>query len=130
MFSMLPQATQPTNPFLLFGLTIVVLALIYPLIVICEVVVYQLRRWGTFRDCLKTAALVNAVSSAMGVVLMLVVPRPATWQLFIFLAMAIAIEAVLLNRIRPGQSKANWTLAIWANGVSYVVLILPAFRFQ
>jgi hypothetical protein len=130
MFSMLPQATTPPNPFLMFALTLVALATIFPLIVVCEVVVFQIMRWGKFRVCLKAAAQVNAASSAIGLGLMLLIPRPEVWQLLIFLVLAIVIEALLLNRIKPGARKANWTVSLLANAISYIVLILPAFRFQ
>jgi hypothetical protein len=130
MFSLLPQTPTPPNPFLLLGLTLLALATIFPLIVVCEVVVFQIMRWGAFRACLKAAAQVNAVSSAIGLGLMLLAPRPNVWQLLIFLALSIVMEALLLNRIKPGASKANWIVSLLANAVSYIVLILPAFRFQ
>jgi hypothetical protein len=130
MFSSLFNAPLPPHPALIVLLTLVALAALFPLIVITEVIVYQLMRWGRLRECVATAAKVNALTFVVGVAGTLLAPQPALWQLLVFLGLATSLEAFLLQRIRPNAAKANWTVAILANVLSYVVLILPAFQFR
>lgn len=112
------------------ALTLMALTMLLPLIVVFEVIAFQLMRWGPLRACVKTAVQVNAITFVIGLALTFLVPKPNLWQLLIYLAFAIVTEALLLTRIKPGSTRLSWSVSILANAISYIVLILPAFRFQ
>ncbi|MFZ6030911.1 MAG: hypothetical protein ACOYYS_24655 [Chloroflexota bacterium] len=130
MFSIFFEPTTPANPLLLLLLTLVTLITVYLLIVVAEASVYQWMGWGNLRACIKTAAQVNTLTFLVGVALMLIFPKPALWHLLVFLLVAVTVEALWLTRIRPDRPRANWTVSIVANAVSYMVLILPPFLAQ
>lgn len=130
MFSILLTSTIAPNHLLVLLLTLIALASIFPLIVLVEMVILQLMRWGKFKSCIKAAIQVNGATFFIGIILVFIVPKPELWQLLIFLVLAILIEATLLNHLKPNTPQANWTVSILSNLVSYTILILPAFQFQ
>jgi len=130
MFDYLSAPTLPGGMFGLFLLTLLSLFSILPLVVLVEYVVIQLLRWGKFRQTLGAAIKMNLVSFIVGLALMLMIPEPDTWQLLLFLGVAIVIETGILAMLKKGVLRENLVAAVLANGVSYIVLILPAFRFR
>jgi len=130
MFSILPAFSADSNLILFTILTFVALLMVYAMIVIIEVAVLQIMRWGEFRSCLKAGALMNIVSFLVGFGLMLLVPKPALWHLFIFMIIATLIEGIILGRFKPGSLKQNWLTALIANLASLIILLVPAFMFQ
>ncbi len=110
-------------------LTALSLASFFPLIVLVEYVALQLLGWGKFRACLKAAFRMNLISYVVSILLMLFVPQPTTWQLLLNLALTIGIETGVLNLLKRNAWKSNLKAAIIANVASYIIWILPAFRF-
>jgi hypothetical protein len=111
-------------------LTVLSLLSILPLIILIEYVALHLLRWGKFRQCLNASVRMNALTFVVGIGFILAYPKPDEIQLLVFWAIATGLETVILMVLRKSKTRANLAAAIVANAVSYVVLILPAFRFQ
>lgn len=130
MFSTL---NQPANPGVAPGmllLTALALGIVWALIVLIELVVLQLLRWGNFRQALRASAIMNAISSVVGLVLLLAFPQPSVWGLLGSGALAGMIETAVLVRLRRGDVRENAIAALVANLASYLVLVLPAYLFR
>lgn len=110
---------------LLFAILIMVLLLI----ILFEGVVMQLLRWGTFRQSIKAAAVMNLASVLVWLLMIGLVGQLGIIALLMGLLLSILIESAVLIRLEPGQTRYNIFVVIVANLVSYLVLLLPAFMF-
>jgi hypothetical protein len=113
---------------LLIG-TLITILLLFLLISVIETVVLQSLRWGNFRQCIKASLVMNAVSSIVSLVLTILVQRPALWGLLVAWGLSVLIEGWVLRAIRREPASLNWLVAVAANLVSYLLLILPAYLF-
>jgi hypothetical protein len=114
------------SPVLLVGLAVALFILVVLLIVVIESAVLQWMRWGELRRSLTASFWMNAASSLVGLVFLVLVPSFGRWLLIIGWALAVIIEALVLMRLKPGAVRQNWLVSTIANLVSYLVLILPA----
>jgi hypothetical protein len=42
---------------------------------------------------------------------------------------AVLLEGLVLNQLKPGARQLNWLVTVLANLVSFLILILPVFFF-
>ncbi len=111
-------------------LVILLFAILIFLITLVEMVVLQLLQWGNTRQSLRASLAMNIPSSAAGMLLLLLFPHPDLRKLAIAWVIFVAIEGVVLSRIRPQTLRYNWLVTAIANLASYMILILPAFLFR
>ena len=109
---------------LLLGLALLILVVL--LIVVIESAVLQLMRWGDFKRSLSGALWMNAASSLVGLPFVLLVPRFGYPSLLIGWMLTVIIEALVLTRLKPEARRQNWVIAIIANIISYLIVILPS----
>jgi hypothetical protein len=119
------------------GLTIALVALavgafflLFLLIVVIESAVLQLLNWDKFRPSLRSAFLMNLASILFSGVFLFLVPRLGLLGLLVAWVISVSIEGFVLNRLKPGPTIHNWMVAITANLVSYLLLLLPTFMFS
>lgn len=111
-------------------LTILSVAILVFLIALVEMVALQLLRWGNTRQSLRASLAMNIVSSAAGILLLVLFPQPGLMDLLAGWFILVAIEGGVLTRLRPQTPRYNWFIAGAANLASYLILILPAFLFR
>ena len=120
------------GPSLLLGLgfTIAALAIMFALIVIVESTVMQLMSWGALRHCLKDAFWMNLASTLIGFFFLALVPRFGYWGLLLAWAISVIIEALVLGRLNRQAGRKSWLVALVANLVSYLLLMLPTYLYS
>jgi hypothetical protein len=109
------------------ALTAGFLVLLFSLIVLVESVVLQVLRWGSFKRSLRGSFWMNLASTLVGFLVLSLVPRLGFFGLLVAWTLSVLIEWAILARFQPGQKRYTLTLALSANLVSYLLLILPAF---
>ena len=109
------------------ALTAGFLVLLFSLIVLVESVVLQVMRWGSFKRSLRGSFWMNLASTLVGFFVLSLVPRLGFLGLLVAWMLSVLIEWAVLARFQPGQKRFTLTLALSANLVSYLLLILPAF---
>ena len=103
------------------------LVLLFSLIVLVESVVLQVLRWGSFKRSLRGSFWMNLASTLVGFFVLSLVPRLGFLGLLVAWMLSVLIEWTVLARFQPGQKRFTLTLALSANLVSYLLLILPAY---
>jgi hypothetical protein len=111
-------------------LTILAFLILILLISLVEMVALQLLRWGDMRQAIKASLAMNIASSIIGIILLILVPRPHLGELLVAWVFLVLTEGSVLMRIRPGSPGYNWLASIVANAASYIILILPAFLYR
>jgi hypothetical protein len=109
------------------ALTAGFLLLLFSLIVLVESVVLQVLRWGSFKRSLRSSFWMNLASTLVGFFVLSLVPRLGFFGLLVAWTLSVLIEWPILSRFNPGQRRYTLILAVSANMVSYLLLILPAF---
>lgn len=109
------------------ALTAGFLVLLFSLIVLVESVVLQVLRWGSFKRSLRGSFWMNLASTLAGFLVLSLVPRLGFFGLLIAYVLSVLIEWAVLNRFQPGEKRHTFSLAVSANLVSYLLLILPAY---
>ena len=109
------------------ALTAGFLVLLFSLIVLVESVVLQVLRWGSFKRSLRGSFWMNLASTLIGFLVLSLVPRLGFAGLLIAWAASVLIEWAILARYQPGEKRYTFSLAMSANLVSYLLLILPAY---
>ena len=107
--------------------SIVFFCVLLALIVTLETTALQLQHWGTFRDCLKGALVMNLVSSLVGFGAYALVPALKLLGILISWALSVLIEGFVLSRMAPGDTRRAYRVALVANLASYLILIVPAY---
>ena len=109
------------------ALTAGLLVLLFSLIVLVESVVLQLMRWGSFKRSLRGSFWMNLASTLVSFFVLSLVPRLGFLGLLVAWALSVLIEWAVLARFQPNQKRYTLSLALSANLVSYLLLILPAY---
>jgi len=109
------------------ALTAGFLVLLFSLIVLVESVVLQVMRWGSFKRSLRGSFWMNLASTLVGFFVLSLVPRLGFLGLLVAWMLSVLIEWAVLARFQPGQKRYMVSLALSANLVSYLLLILPAY---
>jgi hypothetical protein len=109
------------------ALTAGFLVLLFSLIVLVEGVVLQVLRWGSFKRSLRGSFWMNLASTLVGFLVLSLVPRLGFLGLLIAYGLSVLIEWFVLARFQPGEKRYTLSLALSANLVSYLLLILPAY---
>ncbi len=109
------------------ALTAGFLILLFSLIVLVESVLLQVLRWGSFKRSLRGSFWMNLASTLVGFFVLSLVPRLGFLGLLVAWAISVLIEWAVLARFQPGKKRYTLTLALSANLVSYLLLILPAY---
>ena len=109
------------------ALTAGFLVLLFSLIVLVESVVLQVLRWGSFKHSLRDSFWMNLASTLVGFFVLSLVPRLGFLGLLVAWMLSVLIEWAVLARFQPGQKRYMVSLALSANLVSYLLLILPAY---
>jgi hypothetical protein len=109
------------------ALTAGFLVLLFSLIVLVESVVLQVLRWGSFKRSLRGSFWMNLASTLAGFLLLSLVPRLGFIGIMIAWVASVLIEWAVLARFQPGKKHYTLALAMFANLVSYLLLILPAY---
>jgi hypothetical protein len=122
-----PDVAAPGLVFGQLALTAIFLVLLFSLIVFVESVVLQVLRWGSFKRSLRGSFWMNLASTLVGFLLLSLVPRLGFIGLLIAWAVSVLIEWAVLARFQPGEKRFTLSLALSANLVSYLLLILPAY---
>ncbi len=126
---------QPTSdvaaPGLVLGqlaLTAGFLVLLFSLIVLVESVVLQVLRWGSFKRSSARLFLDEpGLHPGLAFLVLSLVPRLGFFGLLVAWVLSVLIEWAVLARFQPGQKRYTLSLALSANLVSYLLLILPAY---
>ena len=127
--NIIPPLDDPT-PGLVLGqlaLTVGFLVFLFALIVLVESVVLQVLRWGSFKRSLRGAFWMNLASTLAGFLLLSLVPHLGYLALLVAWVLSVLIEWAVLARFQPGSRRYTLSLALSANLVSYLLLILPAY---
>ncbi len=100
-------------------------------IVFLEAFVLRALKWGNFRRALIASAVMNAVTTLLGVFLIgwLDTFGPLLGLLLCW-ALSVGIEGGLLLALNRGRARANWLGSLAANTASYIllaVMLLPSF---
>jgi len=109
------------------ALTAGFLILLFSLIVLVESVVLQVLRWGSFKRSLRGSFWMNLASTPVGFFILSLVPRLGFLGLLVAWAISVLIEWAVLARFQPSKTRYTLTIALSANLVSYLLLILPAY---
>ena len=109
------------------ALTAGFLVLLFSLIVLVESVVLQVLRWGSFKRSLRGSFWMNLASTLVGFFVLSLVPRLGFFGLLVAWTLSVLIEWAVLASFQPGQKRFTLSLALSANLVSYLLLILPAY---
>jgi hypothetical protein len=114
---------------LIFGS--ITLVLVYLLISIIEMTVMQLFRWGDRKECLAASLKMNAVSSIIGVLLVILFQSPPPWWgLVVAWLMSVLIESRVLTIVRRETALLNTWAVVAANLASYVIVIIPTYMWH
>jgi len=108
----------------IFGLgALIVITLVISLI---ESIVLFLFKWDRYGRSLWASILMNVTSSIVGGILVVVglYQTSISWFVLAFL-LSVVIEAGVLVLMKRGAARQNWTVALVANLVSYLFIILP-----
>jgi len=127
--NIIPPLDDPA-PGLVLGqlaLTVGFLVFLFALIVLVESVVLQVLRWGSFKRSLRGAFWMNLASTLAGFLLLSLVPHLGFLALLVAWVLSVLIEWAVLARFQPGSRRYTLSLALSANLVSYLLLILPAY---
>ena len=114
----------------MLALTIGALFILFLLIVVIESAALQLLSWDAFQKCLRASFWMNLASTAVGFFFLALIPKYGLPGLILALAISIAIEALVLTRRKPGETRRNWIAAVVANLASYILLIFPTYYFS
>ncbi len=109
------------------ALTAGFLVLLFFLIVFVETVVLQVLRWGNFKRSLRGSFWMNLASTLAGFLVLSLVPRLGLWGLLVAWVLSVLIEWAVLAHFEPGARRYTLSLALSANLVSYLLLIMPAY---
>jgi hypothetical protein len=109
------------------ALTAGFLILLFSLIVLVESVALQVLRWGSFKRSLRSSFWMNLASTLVGFLVLSLVPRLGFLGLVIAFGVSVLIEWAILVRYQPDEKRYTLSLALSANLVSYLLLILPAY---
>ena len=108
----------------IFGLgALIVITLVISLI---ESIVLYLFKWDRYGRSLWASILMNVTSSIFGGILVIVglYQTSFLWFIIAFL-LSVLIEAGVLILMKRGAARQNWTVALVANLMSYLLIILP-----
>jgi hypothetical protein len=108
----------------IFGLgALIVITLVISLI---ESIVLFLFKWDRYGRSLWASILMNVTSSIVGGILVVIglYQTSISWFVLAFL-LSVMIEAGVLVLMKRGAARQNWTVALVANLVSYLFIILP-----
>lgn len=111
-------------------LFIATLLIVFALVLLIEVVILQLMRWGSFWECIRSALLMNLASLVVSAILLALVPRFGFYSLAIAFALSTLIEGGVLTWLKRSAWGYNFLVAFCANLASNLVLILPAFYYS
>lgn len=111
-------------------LILTTLLIILILTVLIESVVLQLLGWGPFKESARDALIMNLASILVWPIMVFLVQQVALAGLVIAIILSIAIEGLVLSRIRREYKIYNFIVAGLANLASYLILILPAFWYS
>ena len=91
-----------------------------------ESVVLYLLKWARFGRSLWASVLMNATSSIVGSILIVIglYQTSFVWFVAAFI-LSVVIEAGVLVLMKRGSARQNWTVALVANLASYLFIILP-----
>jgi hypothetical protein len=117
------------NPIAIFSLEIGAAVLFWLVVVVVETAVYQFMRYGDFRQCLRAALIANLVTALIVAAALMLIPRLGLSGLVVGGLVAILLEGLVLNRLKPGPSRQNWLTASLSNLVSFAILIFPVYFF-
>ncbi len=117
------------NQLAVFSLEIGAAVLFWLVFVVIETAVFQLLNWGTFQACLRAAFLVNLASALLITAGLMSLQRLGWLGVTGSAVIAMLLEGLVLNRLKPGTQQLNWIVAILANLASFLILILPVFFF-
>lgn len=106
------------------------LLIVFLLTVLIETVALQLLRWGAFKQSLQTALIMNLASILVWFLLLALVPRMGLFGLVISFLLSTTIEALVLTRMKRGETGYNVLVALVVNLSSYLILLLPAFLYS
>ena len=108
----------------IFGLgALIVITLVVSLI---ESVVLLLFKWDRYGRALWASILMNVTSSILGGVLVVVGLYQTSFSWFVVaFILSVVIEGGVLLLMKRDAARQNWTVAIAANFVSYLFIILP-----
>ena len=113
--------------FILYTATLLI---VFILILLIEVVVLQLMRWGSFRQSLYGALIMNLASLIAAGFSLALVPRGGFYSLAIAFGLSALIEGGVLTWLRRSGWGYNYLVAFFANLASYLVLLVPAFYYS
>ena len=122
-----PDVAAPGLALGQLALTAGFLVLLFSLIVLVESVVLQVLRWGRFKRSLRGSFWMNLASTLAGFLVLSLVPRLGFAGLLIAWVISVLIEWAILARFQSGEKRYTLSLAVSANLVSYMLLILPAY---
>lgn len=117
------------NQLAVFSLEIGAAVLFWLVFVVIETAVYQLFNWGPFQTCLRAAFLVNLASAIFIATGLMSMQRLGWFGVTGSALIAVLLEGLILNRLKPGARQLNWLVSIFANLASFLILILPVFFF-
>ena len=108
---------------------ILILLLVTALVSLLEGVVLTMLRWDEFMACIRTAYLINLVTTILSLVFITFVQLG--WKGIGFaLLFSIIVDGALLARFKPGMLLRNYFNSILINLVSYGVIIAPAYMMR
>ncbi|MFM8323216.1 MAG: hypothetical protein ACKOC5_20075 [Chloroflexota bacterium] len=119
--------TAPINSLGMIVFWIAFFAVLLALIITFETTALQWMRWGSFRTCLKHAAIANLVSCLAGFASLYLVVVLGMLGIGLSWAVSLLIEGFALGRLQPAERGRAYRVALAANLVSYLLLILPAY---
>ena len=112
------------------ALVIGALVVLLLLIIVIESAALQFIGWGDLRRSLRGSLLMNLASMLVTFLFLALVPKLGWPGLLIGWFVSVAIESLVLGRMKPEAGSRNWTAAFIANLASYVILILPVYIFS
>lgn len=118
---------EPGLLIVLGAFSIMFFCILLALIITLETTALQMQSWGTFRACLKGAAIMNAVSSLVGFGAYALVPALGLFGILISWVLSVLIEGFVLSRLVPGDPRRAYRVSLLANLASYLILIIPAY---
>jgi hypothetical protein len=110
-------------------LTVAALLFLFFLVVILETASLQLMRWGNFKDSLKSSFIINLASTPISFLTLAQVPKIGLVSVFIAWVFSVLIEWFILHQLGSTEKYPFFLVALIANLVSFVILILPSFLY-